>query len=113
MRKGLVCRLVSALLLALVAAGGGRLSTVDALVFHEGSPQTDGFRSHFEASSGCHEDACSIRSTAHESRLTPLVATPSLCVALPESPAPAFAPRGAATAFFSPSHLSRAPPLSV
>ena len=31
MRKGLVRRLVSAILLALVAAGGGRLSTVDAL----------------------------------------------------------------------------------
>ncbi|HSE51736.1 MAG TPA: hypothetical protein VLB00_06085 [Gemmatimonadales bacterium] len=113
MGTGLVRRLLSAVLLALVAAGGGRLSTVDALVFHEGPADPDGFRAHFEASSGCHEDACSMRSTAHESRLTPLVATPSLFVALPESPAPAFAPRGAAAAFFSPSHLSRAPPLSV
>ena len=108
-----VRRLVCGILLALVAAGGGRLSTVDALVFHEGSPDPDGFRAHFEASSGCHEDGCSMRSTAHESRLTPLLATPSLSVALPESPAPAFAPRGEPSAFFSPSHLSRAPPLSV
>ena len=106
-------RLVCGILLALVAAGGGRLSTVDALVFHEGSADPDGFRAHFEASSGCHEDGCSMRSTAHESRLTPLLATPSLSVALPESPAPSFAPRGAATAFFSPSHFSRAPPFSV
>jgi hypothetical protein len=113
MRKGLVCRLLSAVLLALVAAGGGRLSTVDALVFHEGPADPGGFRAHFEASSGCHEDGCSMRSTAHESRLTPLLATPSLSVALPESAAPSFAPRGETTAFRSPSHLSRAPPLSI
>ena len=113
MLRDLFRRAFSALLLALVAAGGGRLSTVDALVFHEGSGETDGFRPHFEASSGCHEDGCSMRSTAHESRVPPLLATPSLSVALPESPAPAFAPRGAAPAFFSPSHPSRAPPLSV
>ena len=113
MVRDLLRRAFSAVLLALVAAGGGRLSTVDALVFHEGSADPGGSRAHFEASSGCHEDGCSVRSTAHESRLTPLLATPSLSVALPESPAPGFAPRGAATAFFSPSHLSRAPPLSV
>lgn len=113
MRKGLVRRLFSAVLLALVAAGGGRLSTVDALVFHEASTETDGFRSHFEASSGCHEDGCSMRSTAHESRPGPSLAAPALVAELPESagavpPVPDVPPPLASS-----SHLSRAPPLSV
>ena len=113
MGKGLVRRLFSAILLALVSAGGGRLSTVDALVFHEASAETDGFRSHFEASSGCHEDGCSMRSTAHESRPGPSLATPAIHALPPETvvavaPVPDVPPP-----FGSSSHLSRAPPLSV
>ena len=113
MVRELVGRLISAFLLALVAAGGGRLSTVDALVFHEGSAEADGFASHFEASSDCHEDGCSMRSTAHESRPGPSLATPGIHASLPESvacaaPAPDVPPH-----FTSSSHLSRAPPLSV
>jgi hypothetical protein len=113
MVRELFRRLFSALLLALVAVGGGRLSTVDALVFHEGSAETDGFQSHFEASSGCHEDGCSMRSTAHESRPGPSLAAPAIHAALPESvgaapPVPDVPPRLASS-----SHLSRAPPLSV
>jgi hypothetical protein len=111
MREGLVYRLVSAILLALVSAGGGRLSTVDALLFHEGSADPDGFRAHFEASSGCHQDSCSMRSTAHESRPGPWVAAPAIHVAPPESagciaPLPDVPPR-----FTSSSYLSRAPPV--
>jgi hypothetical protein len=113
MAKGLVRRLLSAVLLALVAAGGGRLSTVDALVFHEGSAEADGFRSHFEASSGCHQDGCSMRSTAHESRPGPSLAAPAIHAALPETvgaapPVPDVLPRLASS-----SHLSRAPPFSA
>ena len=112
MRKGLVRRLLSAVLLALVAAGGGRLSTVDALVFHEQSAETE-FRSHFEASSGCHQDGCSVRSTAHESRPGPWVAAPAIHASLPETvgavpPVPEVPPPVASS-----SHLSRAPPLPV
>jgi hypothetical protein len=106
-------RLFSALLLALVAAGGGRLSTVDALVFHEGSVEADGFRSHFEASSGCHEDGCSMRSTAHESRPGPSLAAPAIHAASPESVGCAAPIPDVPPLFTSSSHLSRAPPLSV
>jgi hypothetical protein len=104
-------RLLSGILLALVAAGGGRLSTVDVLVFHEGSVEADGFRSHFEASSGCHQDGCSMRSTAHESRPGPSLAAPAIQAAPPESvgcvaPVPDVPPL-----FTSSSYLSRAPPV--
>jgi len=113
MVRGLLCRLVSILLLAVVAVGGGRLPTVDALVFHEAVANAEIFRSHFEASSACHADGCSVRSIAHESRLSPSLGTPALKVAAPgdEVLTPAIpAPRSALP---SSSHLSRAPPLSV
>ena len=113
MRKGLVRRLVSALLLALVAAGGGRLSTVDALVFHEVPADTEGFRSHFEAFSGCHEDGCSMRSTAHESRPGPSLAAPAIHATPLEAVVAAPPVPDVPPLFASSSHLSRAPPLSV
>ena len=87
MGKGLVRRLFSALFLALVAAGGGRLSTVDALVVHEASAETDGFRTHYEADSGCHEDGCSMRATAHESRPGPSLAAPAIPLPMRSAPA--------------------------
>jgi hypothetical protein len=113
MVRELVGRLISAVLLALVAAGGGRLSTVDALVFHEGSAEIDGFRSHFEASSGCHEDGCSMRSTAHESRLGSSLATPAIYTLPPDAVGAAPPVPDVPLSFASSSHLSRAPPLSV
>ena len=113
MGKGLVRRLFSAILLALVAAGGGRLSTVDALVFHEASAETDGFRSHYEADSGCHEDGCSMRATAHESRPGPSLATPAIHTAPPETVGAAPAVPEVPPLFASSNNLSRAPPLSV
>ncbi len=109
----LVRRVVSLLLLAVVAVGGGRLPTVDALVFHEAVANPETFGSHFEASSACHDDGCSVRSVTHESRFTPSIGTPAVKAAAPENdvPPPAIpAPSPAAT---STSNLSRAPPLSV
>jgi len=105
--------LLSALLLAMVAAGGGRLPMVDALVFHEGVANPELFRSHFEASSGCHDDGCSVRSVAQESRLNASLATPALRTCAPEVelrtlPIPVPPPAPTCT-----SHLSRAPPFSV
>ena len=108
-----VRRLACGILLALVAAGGGRLSTVDALVFHEQSAETDGFRAHFEASSGCHQDSCSVRSTAHESRPGPWVAAPAMHDLLPETVGVLPPVSEVPSLFASSSHLSRAPPLSV
>lgn len=113
MGKGLVRRLFSALFLALVAAGGGRLSTVDALVFHEASAETDGFRTHYEADSGCHEDGCSMRATAHESRPGPSLAAPAIHTLPPETVGAAPSVPEVPPLFASSSHLSRAPPLSV
>src|SRR6185436_4961533 len=80
----LVRRVVSLFLLAIVAVGGGRLPTIDALVFHDSVEGSGSLGSHFEAGSGCHEDGCSVRSVAHESRLPPLLATPALDIAPPE-----------------------------
>ncbi|HJR34076.1 MAG TPA: hypothetical protein VJ817_03960 [Gemmatimonadales bacterium] len=113
MGTGLVRRLISALLLALIAAGGGRLSTVDALAFHEVPAETDGFRSHFEASSGCHQDGCSMRSTAHESRPGPWFAAAAIHAVLPETAGAALSAPDAPSPFAPASHLSRAPPFSV
>ncbi len=113
MARALLRRVVSLLLLAVVAVGGGRLPTVDALVFHEAVANPETFRSHFEASSACHDDGCSVRSVAHESRLTPSLATPAMTAAAPKDvvlpPAtPDLPPAPPAS-----TNLSRAPPLSV
>jgi hypothetical protein len=109
----LLKRLISALLLAIVAGGGGRLATVDAFVFHEAVGNRDPFHSHFEASSECHEDGCSVRSVAPEPRLAVSVAVSSLVLALPES-----APAPIRVADLSPARrpfgcFSRAPPPSA
>jgi hypothetical protein len=113
MGNGPVRRLLSAMLLALVSAGGGRLSTVDVLVFHEATAESDGFRSHFEADSGCHQDGCSMRATALESRPGPSFAAPAIHALPPETVGAAPAVRDVPPLFSSSSHLSRAPPLSV
>ena len=113
MRDSWVGRLGAILLIALVAMGGGRLPTVDALVFHETVADQGSLGAHFEASSACHDDGCSVRSVAHDSRLTPDLVSPPPIGVLPESavllPASSWTPRGPLT----PSNLSRAPPFSV
>ena len=105
-------RLISALLLAVVAGGGGSLATVDALLFHEVVGNPDPIQSHFEASSECHDDGCSVRSVAHETRLSASIAVAELVLDVPGSlpapvrdadPSPAYRPSGL---------FSRAPPLS-
>ena len=113
MVKRLLGRSISLFLVALVAAGGGRLPTVDALAFHEADANTEEFRSHFEASSECHDDGCSVRSNAHESRFSPSLGTPALTIAAPDDavlrPALPVPPPAPVTS----SQLSRAPPLPV
>ena len=106
-------RLISVLLLAVVAGGGGRLATVDALVFHEVAGYQDPFVSHFEASSECHDDGCSVRSVAHETRFSVGIAVPSLILVL-AAPAPAPVRVIDLSPAPHPSGLySRAPPLSL
>ena len=88
MRRSWTSRLVSALSIALIAAGGGSLPVLDGLLFHgRGTPETS--RAHFEAGSGCHADGCGIRSTAQHVRLAPSVGTPGqLAPSYGFSPAP-------------------------
>lgn len=113
MMKGLAVRLISALLLAIVAGGGGRLATVDALLFHEVVGTPDPVQTHYEASSECHDDGCSVRSVAHETRLSGTIAVPHLVVALP-GPVPVPARDARPATPDRPSGLfSRAPPLSL
>jgi hypothetical protein len=105
-----VRRLLSGLFLLLVAGGGGRLATADALLFHDEPDDSQPIGAHFEASSGCHDDGCSVRSTATESRSAPQFATPMVRAVAPGQseamPLHAEPPRPALFA----SHLSRAPP---
>lgn len=113
MIRCLLGRSISVLLLAIVAVGGGRLPTVDALVFHEGVANPTAFQSHFEASSACHDDGCSVRTTAHETRLSSSFGTAPLKSLAPDDDvlprfAPALPPAPAET-----SQLSRAPPFPV
>lgn len=113
MVRCLLGRSFSVLLLVIVAVGGGRLPTVDALVFHEGVDNPSALQSHFEASSACHDDGCSVRSVAHESRLSTWLGTPALKSTAPDDTVlppfvPALPPVPAGT-----SQLSRAPPLPV
>jgi hypothetical protein len=86
---------------------------VDALVFHEAVANPETFRGHFEASSGCHDDGCSVRSIAHETRLSPSLGTPALKFAAPDDQVlpPLFTAPPPAPA--TTSQLSRAPPLPV
>ena len=113
MVRRLLGRATSLLLLAIVAVGGGRLPTVDALAFHEAVANPEAFRSHFEASSACHDDGCSVRSNAHESRFSPSLGTPALTSAAPDDafllPAVPALPPAPVTS----SQLSRAPPFPV
>lgn len=106
-------RVMSLLLLALVAGGGGTLPTVDALLFHETLADSATLGSHFEAGSDCHDDGCSVRSVAHESRLTPRLGTPALRTAPPEAALLLPVPVIAARTFPASTHFSRAPPLPV
>lgn len=64
MVMSLVRRLLALALLLVVAGGGGGLPVLDAVAFHGPSRLSESFRTHYEASSSCHADGCSIRSEA-------------------------------------------------
>ena len=64
-------RLISACLILLFSSGGGRLPLVDGLVFHDRDRGAEVSGSHFESTSACHADGCSIRSTAQPARFAP------------------------------------------
>jgi len=109
MRRSWTSRLVAALSIALIGAGGGSLPVLDGLLFHgRGTPETSG--AHFEAGSGCHADGCAIRSTAQHVRLVPAVGAPSqLTPSVDLSPAPRLRPV-LLSRVPSGQPLSRAPP---
>lgn len=64
-------RLLSALLIALITSGGGGLPLLDGLAYHSRDRGGEILGSHYEASSGCHADGCSVRSTALQTRFAP------------------------------------------
>ncbi len=64
MGRSLVRRLLATAMLCVVGVGGGGMPTLDALVFHGPSRLVESLRPHYEASSACHGDGCSIRSEA-------------------------------------------------
>jgi hypothetical protein len=113
MVRRLLGRSISLLLLAIVAVGGGRLPMVDALAFHEAVANPEVFRSHFEASSACHDDGCSVRSNAHESRFTASLGTPALTSTVPDDAVFPLAASAPPPAPVTSNQLSRAPPFPV
>ena len=57
----LVRRFLSLAMLLVVGGGGGGMPVLDSVAFH-GGRLSESFRTHYEASSSCHADGCSIRS---------------------------------------------------
>jgi hypothetical protein len=112
MVRTLVRRLVATVLLGAVAVGGGGMPVLDALVFHGPSRVAEAFRPHYEASSTCHGDGCSVRALAQSRFDTDRPVFELTAVAVHTV---ADIPLGASTAPLITAHryLSRAPPLSV
>ncbi len=110
MKQSRVRRLISALLVLVIGAGGGGLPNLDSLLYHALGRQTEAQVPHYEANSGCHADRCTVRSTAHESRFAPVVPETGDFLPAPERavvfPLPAFEPAGSSTS----QPFSRAPP---
>lgn len=110
MVRSLIRRFLSAALMLLVSGGGGGLPALDAALFHGFGPGPESQQPHYEATSGCHTDRCSVRSLAYDLRFTPeLPATPApqavpAFVREPRVSPPAPRPAAAFT------NLSRAPP---
>src|SRR2546428_3241222 len=102
--------LFSALFILLFAGGGAGLPFFDGVLFH-GRSQNEVPRSHFETTSGCHADGCTVLSTAQQERHAPVldpvarvVSAPFVALLLPGLSTPLAEPlRG--------QPLSRAPPL--
>ena len=112
MVRCLVRRMVSAALLLVVGAGGGGLPMLDTLVFHDPDRLAEAFRAHYEASSSCHSDGCSIRSEAQPRILGDLPPQAPAVVAVEQlEPAPVGETVPSST--ISVHYLSRAPPPSV
>lgn len=112
MVRDLFRRLASLFLFALVAVGGGSMPVVDALAFHETTGASD-FTAHFEASSGCHADGCSVRTVSNASRFVADL-VPTAPVGAPVEFSAPLAPALVATSAITPStYLSRAPPLQA
>lgn len=109
LKPSLPCRVLTAVLILVISAGGSGFPVLDALVFHGSSRGSESYRAHYEATSGCHGDGCTIRSVAqsryqsdlapHGFALLPPLAVPDAPATSPEAPAP-----------LSFRYLSRAPP---
>jgi hypothetical protein len=113
MVRSLVRRALSAVLMLLVSGGGGGLPVLDAALFHGFGPGPDEPRPHYEATSGCHTDRCTVRSLAYDLRCTPDLPTPPpvavVSVVPLERRLPSASPRPAAPL----PTLSRAPPVAA
>jgi len=64
--------LCSAFLILCFTGGGGGLPVLDGVIFHGRDQGTEILRSHFEATSGCHADGCTVRSVAQQARYAPV-----------------------------------------
>ena len=110
MHRTLARALVSATLIAVIGGGGGGLASLDVLLFHRSGVGAEALRAHFEATSACHGDHCTILSTASEPRSAPGLTAAGLPSA-PSGDAALLPPRGALHGFvLPPLHFSRAPP---
>jgi hypothetical protein len=64
--------LCSAFLILCFTGGGGGLPLLDGVIFHSRDQGTEILRPHFEASSACHADGCTVRSIAQQARYAPV-----------------------------------------
>jgi hypothetical protein len=110
MRRGLLGRLFSAMLMLVMASGGGSLPTLDGLLFHSRDRGSAASQAHYEASGACHSDGCTIRSTAHQARLAPVGTPVGSVVSAPESVADSRLPEVLRSSVLFAQTLSRAPP---
>ena len=83
MARGLISRLFSAPLVAIILSGGGGLPVLDGLIFHTRERAVEANAPHYEGTSGHHADGCAVRSTAHQARFTATIAPSLEVVAAP------------------------------
>ena len=108
----LVCRLLASAMLCVVAVGGGGMPVLDALVFHGPSRLVESFRPHYETSSSCHGDGCSIRSDASP-RVLGDSAPQAPAIVTVEQLEPIPVGESVHSSTISLRYLSRAPPVSA
>ena len=109
MVQAAIRRSLASVMLCVIAFGGGGMPALDALVFHGPTRLVESLHSHYEASSSCHSDGCSIRSDAQPRVLGDLPPQAPAAIML-EHPEPVRSGESVPRSSITLRYLSRAPP---